>query len=885
MEIRIPERFYKSLDSDWSAIISRFIKNVGGILAQKPYFFPEYTEHNFVHVNNVLDITDKIIPNETMGKLSSPAVGILIMAVISHDIGMFLMPDGLKSLLADSTWRKRWNDYGFQLRHFSDADIRAYFGEKQGSDRLEIPQDFDRLTKWEILICGEFLRRYHPLLAQDILEKGFYGYETQDLLAGINIHSKERYCKLIGLIARSHGMSMDKVDSILYQLDSRRPEMALQVPVYYLMSLLRLADYVDAGADRAPHAVLNMQHFDSKLSYEEFQWNSVVCLQDDWGRYGDEIEYIEIETKGITSKTFLKIENWMKSIQNELDICWRYLSLKYRNQYQLTIRSFDSNLLQEKSRQEVAAHVVIEPAVLCANPNITELMIAPLYGSNPTYGVRELLQNAVDACLERKVLEQKRGSTNYEGNITIELNSDSISPYFCITDNGIGMTQEVILHYYLTAGASYRENPNWKEQFGEEHIFRAGRFGVGVLAAFLLGSKIQIETLPIGEDKAYCFDMECGNYEQINIVRKSPQCAELKANGGGTYIRIEMKQTIADRMITQMQGLKGYGWTRWYWLSLPNIYYIINKTKYQNQSTIADLEFGLQENGDWNQLNVKNPYVKLYWKYGHHSLDMPSQRVYDNPYVFCNGMLITKNSPIPSNRTDLCIKSPSISVMDSQNAVDLNLKRDKLLSLPEHFSEELYLECCMQAIAALVMYKVNSYNIPFFETSPIFMYNRYSISMKRLWHALEGRTLWILSRNKKTFSFQEDMCNRMDVFAFNEFPYIPSANFLRNQIVGKGVNYEEFEKLPYRQLPPYISTKQYKEANGFYIPSGIITDPEMEMFLTKYLGDESWIPIDLAMRKKKFPRFFDQNDEIFKYVKRACEEEACYSLETILKLP
>lgn len=135
-----------------------------------------------------------------------------------------------------------------------------------------------------------------------------------------------------------------------------------------------------------------------------------------WGSSGDESEFIEVDTDKIDSRTFLKVESWLKGLQRELDICWRYLALKYENKYQdrylLTIRSIDSNVLQNMPRQILEERIAIESAAIRVNPQITDLLVVPLYGDDPSYGVRELLQNALDACWERKVLEQERGKSS-----------------------------------------------------------------------------------------------------------------------------------------------------------------------------------------------------------------------------------------------------------------------------------------------------------------------------------------------------------------------------------------------------------------------------------------------------------------------------------------
>ena len=85
-----------------------------------------------------------------------------------------------------------------------------------------------------------------------------------------------------------------------------------------------------------------------------------------------------------------------------------------------------------------------EEVKITANPEITKLMIAPLYGDNPTFGVRELLQNSVDACLERKEKEAKKENpSDYHGLVTISIDSrhdlgnDKEMDVFTIEDNGI----------------------------------------------------------------------------------------------------------------------------------------------------------------------------------------------------------------------------------------------------------------------------------------------------------------------------------------------------------------------------------------------------------------------------------------------------------------
>src|SRR5205823_3373386 len=128
-----------------------------------------------------------------------------------------------------------------------------------------------------------------------------------------------------------------------------------------------------------------------------------------------------------------------------------------------------------------------------ADPEILKLLIEPLYGADGGIAVRELVQNAVDACIERRdyVDHATAGDSEKEipeTNVTVHLEIDEDVAWLTVTDAGIGMTADVIKNYFLKAGASFRRSDAWRKQHetkeGKSRVLRSGRFGIGVLAAF-----------------------------------------------------------------------------------------------------------------------------------------------------------------------------------------------------------------------------------------------------------------------------------------------------------------------------------------------------------------------------------------------------------------
>lgn len=103
--------------------------------------------------------------------------------------------------------------------------------------------------------------------------------------------------------------------------------------------------------------------------------------------------------------------------------------------------------------------------------------------------LRELIQNAVDACSMRKLNDKA-----YSPEITITYNPD-IS-IVTISDNGIGMDRHWIEKYFLSIGISFYQSDEIKDinQDTRVDIGFISQFGIGFLSSFLVADKIIIKT-------------------------------------------------------------------------------------------------------------------------------------------------------------------------------------------------------------------------------------------------------------------------------------------------------------------------------------------------------------------------------------------------------
>lgn len=126
-------------------------------------------------------------------------------------------------------------------------------------------------------------------------------------------------------------------------------------------------------------------------------------------------------------------------------------------------------------------------------PGLLKVLAEHLYSSKKV-GIRELVQNAHDSCIRRKIESEEPG---YQPRIDLTL--DLPGRRLIISDNGNGLTEEEINTYLATIGRGYTRE--LRERLALVSPVEAaeliGQFGLGFLSAFLLASEVTLETRSI----------------------------------------------------------------------------------------------------------------------------------------------------------------------------------------------------------------------------------------------------------------------------------------------------------------------------------------------------------------------------------------------------
>lgn len=161
-------------------------------------------------------------------------------------------------------------------------------------------------------------------------------------------------------------------------------------------------------------------------------------------------------------------------------------------------------------------------------PGLLKLLSEHLY-SDPLVALRELIQNAHDSCVRRALADGAAPS----GRISVTAKNDTL----IIEDNGIGLDQDEIRQFLATIGrgetGQLRTALERDGARGAEDL--VGWFGVGLLSAFLIGTRITVITRRVGAERAWRWS--CAGQQTYTL-----DAAEKDAIG--TQVRVKLRPEV-----------------------------------------------------------------------------------------------------------------------------------------------------------------------------------------------------------------------------------------------------------------------------------------------------------------------------------------------------
>ncbi len=143
---------------------------------------------------------------------------------------------------------------------------------------------------------------------------------------------------------------------------------------------------------------------------------------------------------------------------------------------------------------------------------LLEVLGKNLY-STPAVAVRELIQNAHDACMRDQV-ENSNSSNNY----TIHISTNTEKQQLTIEDNGSGLTDKEIIDYLATVGSGYTRQIRHQTDSND----MIGYFGLGFLSAYVIADKVEVWTTSYQDpDQGWYFSSKGG--QKFSLLKTKPR--------------------------------------------------------------------------------------------------------------------------------------------------------------------------------------------------------------------------------------------------------------------------------------------------------------------------------------------------------------------------
>lgn len=203
-----------------------------------------------------------------------------------------------------------------------------------------------------------------------------------------------------------------------------------------------------------------------------------------------------------------------------------------------------------------------------ADDRVQELLMGEqLYGDR-ALAVRELYQNALDACRYRQArldYLSRIGATSltssWNGEISFTSGSDSRGrPWLDCADNGVGMGTRELVDVFSNAGVRFADLPEFVQEQADwtrEGIafFPNSRFGIGVLSYFMLADEITVTTCRLDRSG------HPGRLLRVSIAGPGALARIQDLGPGtdaGTTVRLHLRS--ADEPVSAVQTLRQLLW-------------------------------------------------------------------------------------------------------------------------------------------------------------------------------------------------------------------------------------------------------------------------------------------------------------------------------------
>jgi len=512
--------------------------------------FASYTVHDITHIEAVLHSLDWIIPPETQEQMTSVDWLMIVLAVYFHDLGMVVTA-------AEYENRNQNPKFTQFLDVFNNEDSAADYRERVQELGDEALQRF---------LYQEFIRTEHAARVREwIVGRTSYTWgQDVDAIAKTIVDALDklpkRFRQHLGEVCESH--HMDDLDDLMkYPLCQRFGSNAEEVAnIQYAAIILRTADLLHVTRDRTPSISFKILGLTDPLGVDEWKKQQGVISVGMRAREYDpddkETHDIQINADFDEERPFFTLTEYITYADQQIRQSknWADTSSQTKDGkgYIFPWRAVKGKILVEGNEP-------VPMSFQLDRGRLLDLLVGHTIYNDATVAVRELIQNAIDAVRYQFHLDSREQSTRVTPAIgEVNVSWDAEDRYLVVTDNGIGMSMTTIVEHLMKVGSSYYDTPQFKAH--NQDFSPISRFGIGVLAYFMISDDIEIVTFQ--EDVGYRIRMSSvhADYLVKKLEPGNPQLKGLEPHGTRVRLRIRPSVDLSKHDVGEIVD---------YWVILP----------------------------------------------------------------------------------------------------------------------------------------------------------------------------------------------------------------------------------------------------------------------------------------------------------------------------
>ena len=473
-----------------------------------------FTMHDQGHGLKVAHLMWHIIQPTRRDTLSPGEIALLVVSAHLHDLGMGLSKDEREARLRRESdlWDKVDTNSLYQRALDRLSEIAK---NTEASQAVRAEAIYQVQQAQEALLCLdcrerhatqdrylEIIRNLEQMHRQDAVR-------IPDIRASLSFDGDSYLEKLIDVCV-SHNedahvlMDRNPTNFDQWRFPTQYPIGCCIADVRFAAAVLRVADILDFDRERTPSVLyyyLLPRSADPSENVSVREWSKHLSISN-W-----EIEEDKVVFRGRSPSALIHhaIVEFCHTIESEIS---RTRSIFADEEWPICVKP------KVEAAIETSGYRYIPYRFSLDEERIYELLMGRNIYGQPLDALRELVQNAVDACLLRDALMRCYDNSirpNNNRRIIIQYadaSAQQSAPVLRVIDTGIGMDRYVIENYFFKVGRSYYKSSDFlkvRSQLRARDLdFQpVSEFGIGFMAIFMLGNKVEVETslsLPVRQD-------------------------------------------------------------------------------------------------------------------------------------------------------------------------------------------------------------------------------------------------------------------------------------------------------------------------------------------------------------------------------------------------